>query len=101
MRILLELTFPHEPFNSAVRKGTAGETIGRILEESSPEAVYFTERDGRRGATLIIDVSNPSDIPSFAEPWFLNFEADWRFRTVMTPNDLQAAGLEALGQKWG
>ena len=101
MRILLELTFPHEPFNAAVRKGTAGETIGRILEESGPEAVYFTERDGRRAATLIIDVSNPSDIPSFAEPWFLNFEADCQFRLVMTPNDLQEAGLEALGQKWG
>ncbi len=101
MRILLELTFPHEPFNAAVRKGTAGETIGRILEESGPEAVYFTERDGRRAATLIIDVSNPSDIPSFAEPWFLNFEADCQFRIVMTPNDLQEAGLEALGQKWG
>ena len=101
MRILLDLTFPHGPFNAAVRNGTAGETIGRILEECKPEAVYFTERDGRRAATLIIDVNKPSDVPSFAEPWFLNFEADCKFRTVMTPNDLQEAGLEALGKKWG
>lgn len=101
MRVLLDLTFPHGPFNAAVRKGTAGETIGRILEDCKPEAVYFTERNGLRGAILIIDVKKPSDIPTFAEPWFLNFEADCKFRVAMTPKDLQEAGLEALGQKWG
>lgn len=99
--MLLEVTFPHEPFNAAVRNGTVGGTIGRILEEIKPEAVYFTERDGHRGATMIVDIDNSSQIPSLAEPWFLNFNADCNLRIVMTPDDLQRAGLDELGQKWG
>lgn len=101
MRMLLNLVIPHEPFNMAVREGTAGETIRKILEESKPEAVYFTEQDGQRGATLVVDVESPSQIPALAEPWFLNFNADCKFRIVMSPEDLQQAGLEELGKKWG
>lgn len=100
MRMLLTVRIPHEPFNTAVRKGTAGATITRILEETKPEAVYFTEQDGTRGAILVIRVDNPSQVPSYAEPWFLNFNADCKFRIAMRPEDLKEAGLEALGKKW-
>jgi len=48
-----------------------------------------------------VNVNTPSDIPVLAEPWFLNFEADCEFRIAMTPEDLQRAGLDALGKKWG
>ncbi len=101
MRLLLDVTFPHEPFNAAVRSGTAGATIGKILEEMKPEVVYFVERDGRRGATIVVNVKNASEIPALAEPWFLNFSADCKFRIAMTPEELQQAGLEDLGKKWG
>ena len=100
MRMLLNVIMPHEPFNTAVREGTAGETIGKILEESNPEAVYFTEQDGQRGATLVVNVENPLEIPALAEPWFLNYNADCKFRIAMSPEDLQQAGLEELGKKW-
>jgi hypothetical protein len=50
MRVLTRIQFPNEPFNSAVRDGTAGEKIGRILEATRPEAAYLTEANGRRGA---------------------------------------------------
>jgi hypothetical protein len=98
--MLLNVILPHEPFNTAVRNGTAGATIGRILEEIKPEAVYFTEQNGHRGATLVVNVNQPSDIPALAEPWFLNFNADCQFRVVMSPEELQQAGLEELGKKW-
>jgi hypothetical protein len=101
MRMLLSVVFPHEPFNSAVRKGTAGQTISKILEAAKPEAVYFTEQEGHRGAFLIVNVESPSQVPAFAEPWFLHFNADCKFRIVMTPDDLQKAGLAELGKKWG
>lgn len=100
MRMLLTVAIPHEPFNTAVRNGTAGETMGRILEASKPQAAYFTEEDGHRGAVLVVDVEKPSQIPSLAEPWFLSFNADCRFRIVMSPEDLKDAGLEGLGKKW-
>lgn len=100
MRMLLNIRIPHEPFNAFVRDGTAGEVITRILDEAKPEAAYFTEQSGERGAILVIDLDDPSKIPAFAEPWFLKFNADCEFRVVMAPEDLQKAGLEALGSKW-
>jgi hypothetical protein len=100
MKMMLNVRIPHEPFNTLVRKGTAGAVIGRILDEIKPISVYFTEEDGTRGAVLIVDVSDPSKVPSFTEPFFLNFNADCRFRIVMSPEDLGKAGLEDLGRKW-
>ena len=100
MNMLLTVEIPHEPFNTLVRDGKAGEIIERILEAIKPEAVYFTEQDGMRCGIFLIDVQSPSDIPSFAEPFFLNFQANCKFRTVMSPEDLQMADLEGLGKKW-
>ena len=101
MRMLLSVTIPHEPFNTLVRQKKAGPILQRILEELKPEAAYFTERDGTRGGTFIIDVADPSRIPFYAEPFFLSFNADVRFHVVMSPQDLAKAGLDALGEKWG
>lgn len=100
MRMLMDVSLPHDKFNRAVRDGSAGATLARILETIKPEAVYFTERDGRRGATLIVDVPTPSAVPALAEPWFLAFDADVRFRIVMSPDDLKNAGLDAIGKRW-
>lgn len=100
MRMLLDITLPHEPFNSLVRKGVAGKKLADILDALKPDAVYFTERDGKRGAIVIVDMADPSKIPSLAEPWFLTFNADVKFRVMMTPDELKKAGLDALGKKW-
>jgi hypothetical protein len=100
MRMLLNIRIPHEPFNAFVRDGTIGEVMSKILGETKPEAAYFTEQSGGRGAILVIDLDDPSRIPAFAEPWFLMFNADCEFRVVMAPEDLERAGLEGLGAKW-
>lgn len=102
MRILMKFSVPNEPFNTMVREGTAGPTIGRILEATAPEAVYFgTQNNGQRGGIIIVNLDKESDIPSLAEPWFLSFNAAVEIQVVMTPDDLGAAGLDALGKKWG
>lgn len=100
MRMLLTADIPHEPFNGLVRAGTAGQILGQILESLKPEAVYFTEQDGRRCAILVIEMKNASEVPRFAEPFFLKFNADCRFRVVMSPDDLARAGLDDLGKRW-
>ncbi len=100
MRMLMNVTLPHEPFNTAVKDGSVGETLDHILKDTAPEAVYFTERNGHRGAILIFDLADPSKIPAVAEPWFLAFNADVEFRIVMTPKDLEKAELERVGKKW-
>ena len=100
MRMLLHAKIPHEEFNAAVRDGSVGRKVKQILEETKAEAVYFTEYDGRRGAIMIINVKDPSEVPRFAEPWFLSFNADVQFHIVITPEELGRAGLEDLGKKW-
>ena len=68
MRMLLNIRIPHEPFNAFVRDGSIGELIERILAEMKPEAAYFTEQNGTRGAILVVNLEEPSQIPKFAEP---------------------------------
>ncbi|MBW2611955.1 MAG: panthothenate synthetase [Deltaproteobacteria bacterium] len=100
MRMIMNVRIPHEPFNTLTREGKAGETLQNIIQELKPEFIYFTEQGGTRGAVAIIDVKNPSEIPSFSEPFFLKFNADCEFRIAMSPEDLGRAGLDELGKKW-
>jgi len=100
MRILLTAKLPHPPFNAAVKDGTVGSKLNRILEATKPEAVYFTEQEGRRSAVLIVNLPDASKMPALAEPWFLTFSADVEMRIVMTPDDLKRAGLDELGKQW-
>ncbi len=100
MKMMLNVVCPPEPFNTLVREGNAGKLLGRILDEIKPESAYFTEEGGKRASFYIIEVANASEIPKYAEPFFLNFNAECRFRVLMTPEDLKNAGLEELGKKW-
>ena len=92
MRMLLNVRMPHEPFNTLVRQGKAGAILGRILDDIKPEAVYFSEQDGKRGGTFLVEVKEPSRIPAIAEPWFLAFNAQIELHPVMVPDDLAKAG---------
>jgi hypothetical protein len=100
MRMLLTVRLPHETFNAAVKDGSAGRKTEAILDEIKPEAVYFTEMNGQRTVVMIVELEKPSMVPALAEPWFLTFNADVEFHVVMSPEELQDAGLDALGKKW-
>jgi hypothetical protein len=99
--MLMTVAFPVEPFNSLVREGRAGAVIGEILGELKPEAAYFTAVDGMRAGHLILNLTEASEMPRYAEPFFLHFNAKCEMTPVMVPADLQKAGLEELGKKWG
>lgn len=100
MRMLMHVKLPNDMFNDAVRDGSVGSKLERILAETRAEHVFFTEYDGHRGAILIVNVSEPSKVPGLAEPWFLLFNGHVTFHIVMTPEDLGKAGLDALAKKW-
>ena len=101
MKMLMTVDMPHEPFNSLVRSGQVGEVLSHILETIKPEMAYFTEQDGTRGAVFVVNVQNSSDVPSFCEPFFLNFQANCKLRILMSPDDLKKSGLAQLGKQWG
>ncbi|TCT08861.1 panthothenate synthetase [Paralcaligenes ureilyticus] len=100
MRTLVNVHIPHEPFNTLMRNGSVGAVIEQIIQECKPEVIYFTEQSRRRGAVLVVDIAQPGDLPSIAEPWFLKFNAECEFRIAMKPEDLQKAELDRLGAKW-
>jgi hypothetical protein len=101
MRMLMIVKIPNSEFNAAVKSGSVGKILNRILEDCAPETVYFTEEDGCRGAVLSVNVEKASDVPRLAEPWFLSFNAQVHFQIAMTPEDLRKSGIEDLGRKWG
>jgi hypothetical protein len=100
MRMLVIVRLGTETVNAAVRDGTAGSKMNAILDEVKPEAVYFTEINGQRTVMMIVDLPKASGIPALAEPWFLTFNAVVELHPVMSPQDLQEAGLDTLGKKW-
>jgi hypothetical protein len=100
MRFLMTAKIPHKEFNAAVKDGTAGAKLKRILDALKPEAVYFTALSGFRTAVIIVDMPDASKMPALAEPFFLTFSADVEFHPVMTAADLAKGGLDALGQLW-
>jgi hypothetical protein len=101
MRMVMHVYFPVDVFNAAVRDGSVGAKMQKILAQQKPEAAYFTEYHGQRSGILIVDLKDASQIPALAEPWFLQFNARLELHPAMTPQDLGAAGLEALGKEWG
>jgi hypothetical protein len=103
MRVLMKVSMPTEDGNRLVRAGKLEETIKSILEEQKPEAVYFTAEYGERTALIFLNMQDSSEIPKFAEPWFLALNAGIEFSPVMAPEDLAKAGpaFDAAIKKYG
>jgi hypothetical protein len=103
MRFLLKVNIPNDAGNAAARAGTLDKTIKTILDEQKPEAVYFTDDRGQRCGYLFIEMADASQIPAFAEPWFLAFNAQIELHPVMTPADLAnaAPGIAGAVERFG
>ncbi len=91
MRFLVKISFPVEAGNAMAKKDRF-RTVEKILEEQKPEAAYFVALDGKRTGILIVHLNDPSEIPAFAEPWFLAFNASIEATPAMVPEDLRKAG---------
>jgi len=102
MRFLCKFMMSNEAANKMAKDGTMGKTIGAILEEQKPEAVYFGLEDGMRTAYMVVHLDDASQLPALAEPWFLACDAAIEAQAVMVPEDLQKAGpaIEAAGKKY-
>lgn len=95
MRFLFKISMPVEAGNAAAKKGF--DTIQKIVAEQKPEAVYFLADGGKRTAMMIHKMTDASQIPAIAEPWFLGLNASIEVTPVMVPEDLAKAG-PAIGK---
>ncbi len=100
MRCLLKVVIPVDTGNKAIMNGTLPATIESILAEQKPEAVYFYEENGKRTGMIVCDLKDSSQIPAFAEPWFLAFDAHVEFHPAMSLQDLKnsAPGMQKAVQ---
>lgn len=95
MRIMARITIPVEAGNGAIKNGSLPKVVQQMAERWKPEAMYFTTFDGRRTAFIVFDLPDSSGIPPFAEPFFMELNADVQLAPVMNAEDLQK-GLSGL-----
>ena len=89
MRTMIRVTIPVEAGNAAIKSGRLQQVMNEVLGRLKPEAAYFTADGGSRTAYLIVDLKDQADIPSMAEPFFMEFNASVEFMPVMNAEDLQ------------
>jgi hypothetical protein len=95
MRMLLRFQMDVEAGNEAIKNGSFGEMLGRVMERFNPEAAYFTAMDGKRTGLIFFDLQDPSEIPVIAEPLFMGVGAAIDLIPVMTPDEVQKGIEEA------
>ncbi len=103
MRFMITCRIPMEAGNAAIKDGSLPQTIQSIMEDLEPEAAYFGEIEGARGAYFVVNMDDASQLPAIAEPLLLGMGATVQIHPVMTPEDMQKAGpaLEQVVQKYG
>ena len=95
MRVMARITVPVEAGNAAIQKGSIGPVLQATADRWKPEAMYFAEFDGKRGAYVVFDMTDASDLPAFAEPFFQELDAEVSVVPAMDVEDMQK-GLSAL-----
>jgi hypothetical protein len=96
MRVMARISIPVEAGNRGIQSGNLPKAIQQAAERWKPEAMYFTTFDGKRTAYMVFDMSDSSVIPQFAEPFFMELNAEVQIAPVMNTEDLQK-GLSGLG----
>jgi hypothetical protein len=92
-----------EKGNKAISDPQFGHKMSELLKQIKAEAAYFSTICGHRGAYIVLNINDASEIPGIAEPFFLWLGAEVDFLPVMTPEDLAKGGpgMGAAVQKWG
>ena len=104
MRMLMTVTLCTKKTNDMIRTGMFESTIKKALAQIKPEAVYFEADDaGNRTVLIFFDMQESSQMPLYAEPWFLAFNAKVTYRPVMNQQDLSAgaSGFENNVKEFG
>jgi hypothetical protein len=89
MRTMIKIKIPVEAGNKSIQDGILPKTIMEALDRLKPEAAYFFPEHGVRTALMIVDLSDPSEIPVVVEPFFSRLNASVELIPVMNAEDLK------------
>ena len=95
MRTMLLVHFPPETGNPAIRDGSIGKVIEKVMGVLKPEVSYFFPREGQRAFLAVFNLADSSDIAAALEPLWLSLNARVELIPVMTAEDLKK-GLSRL-----
>jgi hypothetical protein len=95
MRMMMKVSIPVEAGNRGVKEGLLPKTVMGFVEQMKPEACYFTAVGGNRTAFFFFDLTDPTMIPTAAEPFFTNLNAGIELSPAMNLEDMKA-GVEKV-----
>lgn len=98
MRMMMKVSIPVQAGNKTIKAGVLPKTMMQFVEQHRPEGVWFTAEHGNRTAFFVFDLKNASDIPSIAEPFFMNLDATIDLVPVMSLEDMKAGVERAMKQ---
>ncbi len=96
MRMLMKVQIPTGAGNDAIKDGSLPQIVGRALEALKAEAAYFTSEEGMRTGLIFFDMSDSSEIPPAAEPFFIGLNAKITFAPVMNAEEMRAGVGKAM-----
>ncbi len=96
MRTMLTVSIGAEAGNKAIKDGSLAKLMEGFMQRFKPESAYFLADGGKRTAQFVFDLSDPSDIPSVAEPFFMGPNAEVSATPVMNADDLRAGLVKLL-----
>lgn len=96
MRMLMKVQIPTSAGNNAIKDGSLPQIVGRVLETLKAEAAYFTSEEGMRTALIFFDMTDSSEIPPAAEPFFMGLDAKITFAPVMNADEMRAGVGNAM-----
>ncbi|WP_254920804.1 hypothetical protein [Blastococcus mobilis] len=101
--MMLRLQVPPEAGSEAMRSGRIGQIMQDLMDRLQPEAAYFHEQNGMRGASIVFDLESPALMPAIAEPLYQELGATVEFLPVMNMEDMQRAlaDVQHVGQPGG
>jgi hypothetical protein len=94
---MARISIPVEAGNRGIQSGSLQKVMQQTAERWKPEAMYFTTFDGKRTAFIVFDMPDSSAVPQFAEPFFMELDADVQLAPVMNGDDLQKGLSAAMG----
>jgi hypothetical protein len=93
---MMKVSIPVEMGNKGVKEGMLPKTVMSFVDTMKPETAFFTAEGGKRTAFFVFDLSDPTMIPTIAEPFFMNLHASIEFAPVMNLAEMKAGVEKAM-----
>lgn len=88
MRLMMKFTIPTERGNRAAEDGSMQAVLQEILEDTKPEAAYFSMLHGKRYCFLVIEEEDQARLMQHNEKLMRALDAEIHYGPALTVEDL-------------